>query len=84
MNSLLHSPPGTPVNLQWQRLANESARLTIRNTCTRPSGQSPSGLGLEIVHALCRQLGAHFQSNFVWNEAVCHVVLPSKTESANE
>jgi two-component sensor histidine kinase len=82
MNSMQHSPPGTPVNLHWRRLADASARLTIRNTCTRPHGKSPSGLGMEIVHALCRQLGAHFQSDFIWNEAVCHVVLPSKTESA--
>jgi two-component sensor histidine kinase len=78
MNSIQHGTPGSPVILQWQGLPDGSARLTIRNASPAAPMESPSGLGLEIVRALCRQLGADFQSQFAWNQAVCHVVMPAK------
>jgi two-component sensor histidine kinase len=77
-NSIQHGTPGTPVILQWHALPDGSARLTIRNASSSAPMESPSGLGLEIVRALCRQLGADFQSQFAWNQASCHVVIPAK------
>jgi two-component sensor histidine kinase len=76
MNSIQHGTPGSPVILQWRELADGSARLTIRNSTQALPAEATSGLGLEIVHALCRQLKANFQSEFAWNQAVCHVVVP--------
>jgi two-component sensor histidine kinase len=78
MNSIQHGTPGSPVILHWQGLPDGSARLTVRNASPSAPMESPTGLGLEIVRALCRQLGADFQSRFVWNQAVCHVVMPAK------
>ena len=77
MNSIQHGTPGTPVSVQFRALPDGSARLTIRNTCPKPPENSPSGLGMQIVRALCRQLEATFHSDFAWNEATCQVHLPA-------
>jgi two-component sensor histidine kinase len=76
MNSLLHGIPGTPVAVQLRGLGDGSLRLTIRNSCRSAPANSTPGLGLEIVRALCKQLRAVFHSEFAWNEAACHLVLP--------
>lgn len=83
MNSIQHGTAGTPVTLQWHGLSDGSGRMTVRNASPSAPMESPSGLGLEIVRALCRQLGAEFESQFAWNQAVCHVLIPAKKRKAD-
>jgi two-component sensor histidine kinase len=81
MNSLQHGNAGSAVTVQLRTLPDGALRLTIRNASRSAPGVSSPGLGLEIVHALCRQLGAAFHSEFVWNEAASHLVLPPEKEA---
>lgn len=76
MNSILHGTPETPVAVQLRAQGDGSLRLTIRNSCRSAPSESSPGLGLEIVRALSKQLRAGFHSEFAWNEAACHLVLP--------
>jgi len=79
MNSIQHGNPAAPVKIQLRALPEGAFRLTVRNSSPSAPEESSPGLGLEIVHALCRQLGATFHSEFAWNEAACHLVLePAK------
>lgn len=80
MNSLQHGNPGTPVTVQLRTQPDGALRLTVRNACDSAPTGSDRGLGLEIVHALCRQLGATFHSEFAWNEAASHLVLAPEKE----
>jgi two-component sensor histidine kinase len=77
MNAIRHGTPDSRVSMQFCGMGDGSAKLTIRNACAATPRKSPSGLGMEIVRALCRQLDASFQSDFAWNEATCHVHLPA-------
>jgi two-component sensor histidine kinase len=81
MNSLQHGTTGSPVTVQLRTLQDGALRLTIRNASRSSPSVSNSGLGLEIVRALCRQLGATFHSEFAWNEAASHLVLAPQKEA---
>lgn len=81
MNSIQHGTADTPVTVQLRALPDGSLRLTVRNGIRSAPAGTSSGLGTEILQALCRQLGATFHSEFAWNEASCHLVLPPAKEA---
>ena len=81
MNSLQHGLPDAPVTVQLRGLADGALRLTVRNGIRAAPAAPVSGLGMEIVHALSRQLGASFHSEFAWNEASSHLVLAPRKEA---
>ena len=81
MNSIQHGTPDTPVTVQLRGLSDGSLRFTVRNEILATPSGSNSGLGTEILQALCRQLGATLHSEFAWDEAACHLVLPPEKEA---